>query len=792
MSDENIGRTISHYRIVEKIGSGGMGVVYKAEDSKLKRTVALKFLTRGALADDDGRKRFMHEAQASAVLDHPNICTIYEICEEDNEVFISMAYIEGKSLGERIASGPLPLDEAIDIAIQIAEGLCEAHDRGIVHRDIKPANIMMTGKGRVMITDFGLARVAGATKLTMEGTTLGTVAYMAPEQTQGESVDNRADIWSLGVVLFEMLTGQAPFKGTYDQAVLYSILNEKHENVTSLRSGLPLELEMILDKILEKDPKDRYGHADELLTDLRRLKSAVASGSSHSIPVAQKHRRRKWYVSVPFLAPMVLILALMISVIIYYPRDAVSFAERDWILIADIENLTSEEAFDKALNEAITIDIQQSQYVNVFDRGKVGQTLRRMERDEQERIDESLGMEICKREGISAMLVPKISQVGDAYSLSASIVDVNGGTRLSPIRVTVSGRDEVLISAVDDLSRRIRKDLGESMQSIEKRDKSLARVTTSSLAALEQYTLGREKHRSPQSWEEVMIFYKNAIAVDSTFSAAHAAVGTVYFNLAEYERAREYYIRAYAYIDNLTDRERFRILAEYYNIVEDDPGKAMQTYKAFLGQYPDDISARNNLGLTYKRLGRYDEAINEFQETLKMDPFHMVTYNNLVILYTDLGQYDMAIEVAETCSAVDPTYPVVHNFKGVAYTEQGNIDEAIESYKKCLSLDPDNFWAFYLLGDSYTTKGLYDEAIAELARAERIDHKNYYSLYALARAYSLRGNTDLALGYLAKAVEVGYSDYDHVRTTSDFDSIRTDTRFMTILAEMSDRAGSGE
>ncbi len=499
MSDKNIGRTVSHYRIIERIGSGGMGVVYKAEDSKLKRTVALKFLAQGSLADDEGKKRFMHEAQASAVLDHPNICTIYEIVEEGDEVFISMAYIEGKSLEDRIASGPLPLDEAIDIAIQMAEGLCEAHDGGIVHRDIKPANIMMTGKGRVMITDFGLARVTGATKLTREGTTLGTVAYMAPEQTQGDNVDNRADIWSLGIVLFEMLTGQVPFRGDYDQAVLYSILSEKHEPVTSLRSGLPLELEMILDKILEKDPKDRYGHADELLTDLRRLKGAVASGSSHSIPVAVQRRRRKWYVSVPFLAPMVLILALTISLIIYYPRDAVSFSERDWILIADIENLTGEEAFDKTLNEAITIDIQQSQWVNVFDRGRVEQTLRRMESADEDRVDESLGLEICKREGISAMLVPKISHVGDTYSLSASIVDVNKGTRLSPIRVTVKGKDEVLMSAIDDLSKQIRKDLGESMQSIDKSDESFAKVTTSSLAALEQYSIGLSLSRGDNS-----------------------------------------------------------------------------------------------------------------------------------------------------------------------------------------------------------------------------------------------------------------------------------------------------
>ena len=792
MADDNTGRTILHYRIIEKIGSGGMGVVYRAEDTKLKRIVALKFLTKGSLADGEEKKRFINEAQAAAALDHSNICTIYEIEEVSEEIFIAMAYVDGQTLGDNIGSDPLPLGEALDIAIQTAEGLFEAHEKGIVHRDIKPANIMITGKGRVKITDFGLARVAGATKLTMEGTTLGTVAYMSPEQAQGENVDRRTDIWSLGVVLYEMLTGHVPFRGDYDQAVVYSILNEKHESVTALRSGLPLELEMILDKVLEKDPKNRYGHVDELLTDLRRLQSAVASGSSHKIPVVKERRSRRWFVSVPFLAPMVLILALTISLIIYYPRQATSFSERDWIIIADIENLSGEEAFDRALNEAITIDIQQSQWVNVFDRRRIEQTLRRMEREDTDRIDESLGLEICKREGIKAMLVPKISRVGDTYSLSASIVDVNTGTRRSPIRVTVTGKDEVLISAVDDLSMRIRKDLGESMQSIQESDKILARVTTSSLTALEQYSLGREKHLRPQSWEEVMVFYKNAIEIDSTFSAAYAAVGTLYNNLGEPEQAKEYYIKAFQYSNDLADRERYRIMAEYYNIVEEDPDKAMQIYRSFLAQYPDDSAASNNLGLTYRLLGRDDEAVTEFLKTLETDPYHMVAYNNLVILYTDLGKYDRAIETAEACSAIDSTYSAIYNFKGVAYGKQGLIDKAIESFRKCLSLDPDNYWAFYLLGDSYTTLGRYDEAVAELERAIRIDSENQYALTALARVHSLRGDNDMAIEYLSRAVDGGYADYDYVKNDSDMDNIRDDRRFEQILTTMKDRTGNRE
>ncbi|MCK4548547.1 MAG: tetratricopeptide repeat protein, partial [Candidatus Krumholzibacteria bacterium] len=405
----------------------------------------------------------------------------------------------------------------------------------------------------------------------------------------------------------------------------------------------------------------------------------------------------------------------------------------------------------------------------------------RMEQEDTGRIDESLGLEICKREGIKAMLVPKISHVGDTYSLSASIVDVNRGTRLSPIRITVSGRDEVLISAVDDISRRIRKDLGESMQSIEKSDKNLAKVTTSSLAALEQYSIGREIHRSPQSWEEVMVFYNNAIEIDSTFSAAYAASGTVCNNLGMTEKAKNYYLKAYEYSDNLTEREKYRIVAEYYSIVEEDPGKALKTYRAFLEMYPDDVDARNNLGLTYRMLGRDDEAAAEFWKTLEIDPYHMLTYNNLVILYTDIEQYDRAIETADSCSTIDPDYSAVYNFKGIAYVKMARHEEALDSFRKCLSLDPDNYWAFYLLGDTYITLGRYDEAVTELNRAVRLDPDNYYALITMARLYSLRGETEESIQYLVRAVDRGYGDYDYVNGSSDLENARKDPRIGTIL-----------
>ncbi|MEE9167431.1 MAG: serine/threonine-protein kinase [Candidatus Neomarinimicrobiota bacterium] len=273
-----IGKTISHYRILQKLGEGGMGIVYKAEDTKLKRTAALKFLAPHMVGSKEEKTRLIHEAQAAAALDHPNICTVHEIDEVEGQTFIAMAYIDGESLKERIESGPLKLDQAVDIAIQIAEGLQEAQEKGIVHRDIKSANIMLTEKDQVKIMDFGLAKLGGRTKITKTGTTVGTVAYMSPEQARGEEIDHRTDIWSLGVILYEMVTGQLPFKGDYEQAVIYSILNEEQEPITGLRTAVPLELERIVNTSLEKEPSERCQHADDLAVDLKKLKKDLESG----------------------------------------------------------------------------------------------------------------------------------------------------------------------------------------------------------------------------------------------------------------------------------------------------------------------------------------------------------------------------------------------------------------------------------------------------------------------------------------------------------------------------------
>ncbi len=792
-----------------------MGVVYKARDLKLERFVAVKFLPPHLSKDDVARKRFIREAKASSALDHANIGTIHEIDETpDGQTFIAMTYYEGETLRERIDRGGVSVEESLAITSQIASGLARAHEKGIVHRDIKPSNIIVTKHGEVKIVDFGLAKLAGKTRLTEVGSTIGTITYMSPEQASGAEVDERSDVFSLGAVLYELLAGEPPFKGEHKAAVLYEIVHEEPEPVSACRSGIPVELDRVASKLLAKNVEDRYQSTGEVFSDLTRVMETIVPGSARRLrlPAISAAKRKTVMPIVLLAASVVLVLVLVFT--FFRPGEGIDFSERDWLLVTDIENLTGDDVFDNPLNEAIAIDIQQSRWVNVFDRARMNETLKRMEREHVNRIDESLGMEICKREGINAMLVPKISSVGETYNLSAVIVDVNSGNRLSPIRVTVTGRDEILASAIDQLTEKIRENLGESLESIEKTDKSLPKVTTSSLAALEQFFLGTEMHKRPENWNEVKIFYENAIALDSTFAYAYASLGTVCANIRDLECAKHNYTKAVQYIDNLTARERYRILAEYDNIVEEDPEKAIQSYKALLEMYPDYSSGHNNLGYIYQRLRRYDEALASYEEAIRIDPYFIMPRNNISDMYLDSGEYDKVIEVGSEIVRIDSTYAMGYLSLGRAYNSNGNYNEALGCLRKAVMLDPDNAWIHLHIGRSYQGKEMYDEAIEEFRRSCDLDPRNHFALsniacayahkgmreeairiaeealdlgprekklYNLACVYSLLNEREKAIECLTRSIEEGYRNYDHIMNDSDIETIRDDPRFAELM-----------
>jgi len=746
-----IGKTISHYKITEKLGEGGMGVVYKAEDTKLKRTVALKFLPSELTCDPGAKQRFIHEAQAAAVLDHPNICTVYEIEEAEGQTFIAMTYIEGQSLKDKIESGPvgangrspLPIDEALDIAIQVAEGLQEAHEKGIVHRDIKSANIMVTIKGQTKIMDFGLAKLAGQTKLTKTGATLGTVAYMSPEQARGEEVDQRTDIWSLGVVLYEMVTGKLPFKSEYDQAVVYSILNEEPESITGFRMGVPTQLEQIALKMLAKNPEGRYQHADELLSDLRRVKEMVAMKPGRHIPAEIKPRRRPWLASRRLWMILIVLFGLAGGALLFYPSKTIPFSERDWILITDFENLTEEDIFDKSLNTALTVSIEQSMYINVFPRRRIEETLKYMEKKEVKRIDEVIGREIAEREGIKILLLPGISRVGEAYALTGIIQEPTSGSYLKTEIVQAQSKEKIL-NALDELTKKIRRDLGEARSAISQQSKPLAKVTTSSLEALKQFSLGQENQRQGKL-ADAKLYYENALQIDTTFTIALAAVGMLEYEYSDREKGKEYLSRAIRQLDDLTERESSGIRAAYAIAVENDLEKAIGIYKTFIGDYPDLSTVHNNLGRVYYFLGRYEEAVTEYKEALRTEPTLMIAYNGLITIYLrQLGQIDSALVWLGRQFSHNPKSVWAYDNLGWAYLGVDSLEQAKEAFIRALEINPKSPWGLYSLSHTYRLQSRYQEAVRPLKRILKTDSTESSAKYQLGIIYQLMGNEEAA------------------------------------------------
>jgi serine/threonine protein kinase/Tfp pilus assembly protein PilF len=720
-----------------------MGIVYKAEDTKLKRTVALKFLPPELTRDPEAKQRFVHEAQAASALDHNNICTIHEVDEtEAGQIFICMAYYEGETLKEKIERSPLKLDEALDIAIQVAQGLDKAHKHGIAHRDIKPAKVMITQEVVAKILDFGLAKLTGQVGLTKTGTTVGTVAYMSPEQARGEEVDHRTDVWSLGVVLYEMLTGQLPFKGEYEQAVMYSILNEEPEPLTALRTGVPIDLEQIVSKALAKAPNERYQHADELLTDLRRVQKTLGTKPVRAVAGP---RRRRWPAS-PFLWMVLIVLfGLGGGVLLFYPTETIPFSERDWILITDFENLTGDGVFDRSLNTALTVSIQQSRYVNVYPRSRVRETLQRMQQEKADTIDQALGREVALREGIKALVVPTISRIGSAYSLSASIVDPNSQVTLKTETAQAKGKDEIL-DALDDLAQRIRKDLGESLAAIAEQNVRLPRATTSSLEALKNFAEGS------RAWDlgkhnEAVAFWNAAIELDSSFAWAHASLGGYYYWMNDRPKGEAHFAKALSLLDRLTERERLWIQAS----IQSDRGnreQAINTYKVYLAKYPDSRDAWYSLGIQYMFLRRYEEALEAYGKALEIDPFMASAYINIATCYGLARRYDEAISNYLKAFELRPEWVTSGNLNhefGFTYVAMGQFEKARETFEKMLSKDDRSKARGHrslALLDMYL--GKYSSAIGQLKEAVLLNKASG------AHVSEVRDRLYLATAYRAK------------------------------------------
>jgi TolB-like protein/predicted Ser/Thr protein kinase len=782
-----IGKTVSHYRIVDKIGQGGMGVVYKAEDTKLQRTVALKFLPSDLIGAPEETARFMHEARAAAALSHPNICTIYEIDENAEQPFISMAYVEGKNLDEVMAGRPLKLGDAVRYASQIARGLEEAHTKGVIHRDIKSANVVVSDKGHAIVMDFGLAKLQGQTKLTRTGTTVGTVSYMSPEQARGGEADRRSDIWSLGVVLYHMVTGRLPFEGKHPSAVLYSILNEPHEPLTALRTGVPLELERIVDKALAKDPAARYQTVSDLIVDLKAVRDQLGRRSVRSETTGAprpRQARRGWV-----FAGAALVIAV-VGILGWWhfagdrgasaPERIVPGNERVSIAVLPLANLSpdaDQEYVADGMTEALIAELARIRALRVISRTSVmrfkGTT-------------QSIP-EVAATLGVNTIIEGSVLQAGDRVRVTAQLIDAETDEHLWAESYERDMSDVLALQS--EVARAIASEVEVELTPSEK--EHLASSGSLDPKAYDLYLRGRYywNRRTQPDLGRARDLFLRVIDLEPDWGRGYAALAQALLVMGSWSTLPpgEAYPRGRDLAEKALDLEpdlgiAWACLAGVESEWNWDWDKAEEYFRKAIELEPNNASSHQWYAEFLSYQGRFDESLEQVALAQEIDPLSMIIRVVKAWIYTVMGEFDPAIAECERVIDLDPSFTGVYFYLGLAYRYDGQFDRAADAIARFY--DSVHSGAKETIQDAYERGGIEAVVRAVIVGSRQKDRTEYVSPANVGFLFASIGEADSAMTWFERAYEQHAHPLEVAAVHPYCGPILDDPRFVDLLERM--------